>query len=62
MYNILSLLYMDYINSFGARCMALVSGASSFPCRLLITFANGLDTDKARQKVGPDLDANCLTL
>ena len=28
---------------------------------LLITFANCLDSDKARQNVGPDLDPNCLT-
>ena len=31
-------------------------------CRLLITFANSLDPDQARQNVGPDLDPNCLTL
>ena len=31
-------------------------------CRLLITFANSLDPDQDRQKVGPDLDPNCLTL
>ena len=31
-------------------------------CRLLITFANSLDPDQARQNVGPDLDQNCLTL
>ena len=31
-------------------------------CRLLITFANSLDTDQARQNVGPDLDPNCLML
>ena len=29
---------------------------------LLITFANSLDPDQARQNVGPDLDPNCLTL
>ena len=29
---------------------------------LLITFANSLDPDEARQNVGPDLDPNCLTL
>ena len=39
----------------------------SFPasddfCRLLITFANNLDSDQARQNVGPDLDPNCLAL
>ena len=30
-------------------------------CHLLITFANSLDPDQARQNVGPDLDSNCLT-
>ena len=30
-------------------------------CRLLITFANSLDPDQARQNVGPDQDPNCLT-
>ena len=30
--------------------------------RLLITYANSLDPDQARQNVGPDLDPNCLTL
>ena len=28
---------------------------------LLITIANSLDPDQARQNVGPDLDPNCLT-
>ena len=27
-----------------------------------MTFANSLDPDQARQKVGPDLHPNCLTL
>ena len=31
-------------------------------CRLLITFANGLDPDQDRQNVGPDLVPNRLTL
>ena len=31
-------------------------------CCLLITFANSLNPDQARQVVGPDLDPNCLTL
>ena len=31
-------------------------------CHLLISFANSLIQDKARQNVGPDLDQNCLTL
>ena len=30
-------------------------------CCLLITFANSLDPDQARQNVGPDLDPHCLT-
>ena len=29
-------------------------------CRLLITFANSLYPDQARQNVGPDLDPNCF--
>ena len=29
---------------------------------LLITLANSLDQDQARQNVRPDLDPNCLTL
>ena len=29
---------------------------------MLITFANSLNLDQARQNVGPDLDPNCLTL
>ena len=33
-----------------------------FLCYLLISFANTLDPDQARQNVGPDLDPNCLTL
>ena len=35
--------------------------ASGDFCCLLITFANSLDPDQARQIVGPDLDPNCLT-
>ena len=31
-------------------------------CGLLITFANSLDPDQARQNVGSDLDPNCLIL
>ena len=30
-------------------------------CCLLITFANSLEPDQARQNVGPDLDPICLT-
>ena len=44
-----------------------VQSINSFPasgnfCLLLITFANSLDLDQARQNVRPDLDPNCLTL
>ena len=31
-------------------------------CHLLMTFANSLYQDQARQNVGPDLDPNCFTL
>ena len=31
-------------------------------CHLLITFANSLDPDQDRLKVGPDLDPNRFTL
>ena len=34
----------------------------SYQCHLLITFANGLDSDQVWQNVGLDLDINCLTL
>ena len=55
------------------ECLACLSSLScmwqiiSFPtsgdfCCLLITFANSLDPDQARQNVGPDLDPNSLTL
>ena len=30
-------------------------------CRLLISLADSLDPDQARQNVRPDLDSNCLT-
>ena len=43
---------MSAINSL------LTSG--DFSC-LLITSANSLEPDQARQNVGPDLDPNCLT-
>ena len=36
--------------------------ASGDYCRLLITFANSLDRDQARQNVQPDPDQNWLTL
>ena len=31
-------------------------------CHLLITFANSLEPDQARQNVAPALDPNCLTV
>ena len=31
-------------------------------CRLLITFANSLESDQARQDVGPDLGPNWFTV
>ena len=34
----------------------------AYLCCRLITFTNSLDPDQARQNVGPNLDANCLTL
>ena len=38
------------------------SFSASGICHLLITFANSLNTDQARQNIGPDLDPKCLTL
>ena len=35
--------------------------ASGEFCHTLMTFANSLDPDQARQNVGPDLDPNCWT-
>ena len=43
------LLIAMFIHSFKTIC-------------LLVSFANNLDPDKARQIVGPDLGSNCLTL
>ena len=34
---------------------------NSLPPSLLISFAKSLDSDQARQNVGPDQDPNCLT-
>ena len=43
-----------------------ISCAKSLTLYLLVlsvdTFANSLQSDQARQNVGPDLDPNCLTL
>ena len=58
---------IDFSQGF---CQKLVSRScsvfNSLPasvnfCHLLITYANILDPDQARQNVGPDLDPNCLT-
>ena len=38
------------------------SPASGNLCQLMITFANSLIPDQARQNVGPDLDSNCNAL
>ena len=52
-FNFYKILNLKILNSFPA--------GGDF-CRLLITFANSLDPDQARQNVRPDLDPNCLTL
>ena len=36
--------------------------ASGDFCLLLIALTNSLEPDQDRQKLGPDLDPNCLTL
>ena len=43
-------------------CQAVVNSlpTSGDFCRLLISFANSLDPDKARRFVRPDLNPNCL--
>ena len=50
------------VHGVSRSCSVLNSlSASGNFCHLLITFANSLDPDQARQNVGPDLDPNCLT-
>ena len=54
---------IDFSQGF---CQKVVSRDCSLPasgdyCHLLITFANSLAPDQARQNVGPDLDPNSLT-
>ena len=44
-----------------ARKYQVVLNLTLCPLCLLITFANSLDCDQARQNVGPDLDPICLT-
>ena len=44
------------------RCFVFICLSASHDfCHLLITFANSLGPDQARQNVGPDRDPNCLT-
>ena len=44
-------------------CLLLFNSflASGNFCHPLITFANSLDPDQARQNVGPDLEPDCWT-
>ena len=46
--------------SWVGLCSVTVS--VNFLFSLLITFANSLNPDQARQNVRPDLEQNCLTL
>ena len=50
------------VNEFPAYFAFNYFLASGYFCHLLITYANSLEPDQARQNVGPDLDPNCLTL
>ena len=61
-----SLMYRDgklsvWCTSYCKYLLTLFPASSDF-CRLLMTSANSLDPDQARQNVRPDLDPNCLTL
>ena len=61
------LLFINPEDRFSRVVAHMLSVIYSFPtsdhfCLLLITFANSLYPDQARQNVGPDLDRNCLTL
>ena len=49
---------MYTLNSIIPKNFTLNIKINSF---MLITFANRLDLDQARQNVGPDLDPICLT-
>ena len=57
---------IDFSQGFGQKVVSRRCSVFNF-CQLarlwhpLITFANSLDPDQARQNVGPDLDLNCLT-
>ena len=68
--------YLSYLNTKVLKELILKKSANdnvsmkSYPaCKelnlvlsQLLTFANSLDPDQARQNIGPDLDRNCLTL
>ena len=49
-------------SSITGNLVTLYSLLFAYECRLLITFANSLDADQARQKVGTDMNLICLTL
>ena len=55
----------NYVWSYENNFLGIKDGGriNSLPTefRLLITFANSLDPDQARQNVGPDPNQNCLT-
>ena len=57
---------IDFSQGFSQKIVSRSCSAfNSLPasgnfCHLLITFANSLDPDQARQNVEPDLDPNCL--
>ena len=59
-------LQYDYVWSYENNFLDTPEGGwnNSLPteCHLLITSANSLDPDQARQNVGPVLDQNCSTL
>ena len=58
-----SVLYSNSsVLSLGLVSMCSFNSLPTYECRLLITFANSLGPDQARQNVGSDLDSNCLTL
>ena len=57
---------IDFSQGFSQKVVSSCSVFNSLPassdfCHLLITSANSLDPDQARQNGRPDLDPNCLT-
>ena len=54
---------IDFSQGFSQKVSKSFSVFNSLTAsdHLLITFANSLDADQARQDVGPNLDPNCLT-